>query len=118
MSEWKTRITKVQVVKPKQAAGDACLVLIYPPGPELGKRWGLGTNEIVVGRGSDCDIQIDRDSVSRRHARVFKVENQWFVEDLGSTNGTYIGSSRITQPTVINLGTQVRIGKTTLELRK
>ncbi len=90
VSEWKTRITKVQVVKPKQAAGDACLVLIYPPGPELGKRWSLGTNEIVVGRGSDCDIQIDRDSVSRRHARVYRVEEQWFVEDLGSTNGSYI----------------------------
>jgi diguanylate cyclase (GGDEF)-like protein len=90
VSEWKTRITKVQVVKPNKEAGDACLVLIYPPGPDLGKRWGLGTNEIVVGRGSDCDIQIDRDSVSRRHARVYRVEDQWFVEDLGSTNGSYI----------------------------
>ncbi|MCP4446147.1 MAG: diguanylate cyclase [Myxococcales bacterium] len=90
MSEWKTRITNVQGVKPKATGGDACLVLIYPPGPELGKRWGLGETEIVVGRGSDCDIQIDRDSVSRRHARVYRVEEQWFVEDLGSTNGSYI----------------------------
>lgn len=90
MSEWKTRITKVQVVKPKATSGDACLVLIYPPGPELGRRWGLGETEIVVGRGSDCDIQIDRDSVSRRHARVYRVDDQWHVEDLGSTNGSYI----------------------------
>lgn len=44
----------------------------------------------MVGRGSDCDIQIDRDSVSRRHARVYRVDEQWFVEDLGSTNGSYI----------------------------
>ncbi len=44
--------------------------------------------------------------------------DQWFVEDLGSTNGTYIGTVRITQPTTITLGTQVRIGKTILELRK
>ena len=44
--------------------------------------------------------------------------DQWFVEDLGSTNGTYVGSARITQPTTLSLGTQVRIGKTILELRK
>ena len=90
MSEWKTRITKVQVVKPNVDGGEGCLVLIYPPGPEMGKRWPLGTDEIVLGRGSDCDIQIDRDSVSRRHARIFRVSDQWFVEDLGSTNGSYI----------------------------
>jgi diguanylate cyclase (GGDEF)-like protein len=90
MSEWKTRITKVQVVRPKAQSGDGCLVLIYPPGPEMGKRWPLGSDEIVLGRGSDCDIQIDRDSVSRKHARIFRVGDQWFVEDLGSTNGSYI----------------------------
>lgn len=91
MSEWKTRITKVQVVKPKTTTSeDGALVLIYPPGPDMGRRWELGSDEIVVGRGSDCDIQIDRDSVSRRHARVFRVGDQWHVEDLGSTNGSYI----------------------------
>jgi diguanylate cyclase (GGDEF)-like protein len=90
MSEWKTRITKVQPVKPKIGGGEACLVLIYPPGPDMGKRWPLISDEIVVGRGSDCDVQIDRDSVSRRHARVFKEKEQWSVEDLGSTNGSYI----------------------------
>lgn len=90
MSEWKTRITKVQVVKPKVGDGHGCLVLIYPPGPDMGRRWPLGGDEMVVGRGSDCDVQIDRDSVSRRHARIFREGQQWFVEDLGSTNGSYI----------------------------
>jgi pSer/pThr/pTyr-binding forkhead associated (FHA) protein len=56
--------------------------------------------------------------VSTRHARIAASGDQWFVEDLGSTNGTYIGSVRITQPTTITLGTQVRIGKTILELKK
>ena len=64
MSEWKTRITKVQVVKPAKEAGEACLVLIYPPGPDMGKRFTLTRNEIVLGRGADCDIQVDRDSVT------------------------------------------------------
>jgi len=90
MSEWKTRITKVQIVKPKASSGDACLVLIYPPGPNMGKRFPLDVDEIVVGRGGDCNIQIDRDSVSRRHARVYRTASGWEVEDLGSTNGSYI----------------------------
>lgn len=90
MSEWKTRITKVQIVKPKTTAGEACLVLIYPPGGDMGKRFELQGDEVVLGRGSDCDVQIDRDSVSRRHARVYRVGNQWMVEDLGSTNGSYV----------------------------
>src|SRR5262245_11379146 len=90
MSEWKTRITKVQIVKPPVEAGEACLVLIYPPGPDMGKLFPLDSDQIALGRGSDCDIQIDRDSVSRRHARVFRNGPQWMVEDLGSTNGSYI----------------------------
>jgi diguanylate cyclase (GGDEF)-like protein len=89
MSEWKTRITKVQIVKP-QASGESCLVLIYPPGPDMGKRFPLDRDEVVLGRGSDCDVQIDRDSVSRRHCRVFRVGDQWFAEDLQSTNGSYV----------------------------
>jgi diguanylate cyclase (GGDEF)-like protein len=95
MSEWKTRITKVQMLKPKHEGGDACLVLIYPPGPDMGKRFPMETDEIVVGRGSDCDIQIDRDSVSRRHARFCRTDHGWDVEDLGSTNGSYINDMPI-----------------------
>ena len=73
---------------------------------------------ILIGRGSDAAIRLDDDYVSTRHARIAAAGDQWFVEDLGSTNGTYIGTVRITQPTTITLGTQVRIGKTILELRK
>src|SRR5512140_2148948 len=89
-TEWKTRITKVQVVKPRVEAGEACLVLIYPPGPDMGKRFPLTRNEVVLGRGADCDVQVDRDSVSRRHARVFRDGEAWMCEDLGSTNGSYV----------------------------
>jgi two-component system, cell cycle response regulator len=96
-SEWKTRVTKVQVVKPADASGEACLVLIYPPGPIMGKRFPLDVDEITVGRGSDCDIQIDRDSVSRRHARLYRCGDGWEVEDLGSTNGSYINDVPISR---------------------
>ncbi|HEX5985788.1 MAG TPA: FHA domain-containing protein, partial [Nocardioides sp.] len=73
---------------------------------------------LLIGRGSDAAIRLDDDYVSTRHARIAASDDQWFVEDLGSTNGTYIGSQRISQPTTLQLGSQIRIGKTTLELRK
>ena len=58
------------------------------------------------------------DFASSRHARLTNRGGQLYVEDLGSTNGTYVGPVRITQPTTIGLGVQVRVGKTILELRK
>lgn len=87
-------------------------------GPSAGHTLSLDHAPIVIGRGADAQIILDDDYVSTRHARVAVSGDQWFVEDLGSTNGTYIGSVRITQPTAISVGTQVRIGKTVLELRK
>jgi len=92
--------------------------LVVVSGPSNGESAPLSAAPIVIGRGADAQILLDDDYVSTRHARVAVSGDQWFVEDLGSTNGTYIGSVRITQPTAISLGTQVRIGKTLLELRK
>ncbi|HEY2743581.1 MAG TPA: diguanylate cyclase, partial [Polyangia bacterium] len=99
MEDWKTRITQIRPVE-KQASDpeQACLVLIYPAGAELGKRYELaGAKEITIGRGADCDIQVDRDSVSRRHAKVTRAGNGWAVSDLGSTNGSYVNDAQITQ---------------------
>ena len=87
-------------------------------GANAGDRADLAHAPILIGRGPDAAIRLDDDYVSTRHARIASADDQWFVEDLGSTNGTYIGSARITQPTTLSLGTQVRIGKTILELRK
>ena len=98
MDDWKTRITQIRPVeKPLNDAEQACLVLIYPGGPELGKRFELGDAECTIGRGADCDIQVDRDSVSRRHAKVTRQGVGWSVEDLGSTNGTYVNENQVTQ---------------------
>lgn len=87
-------------------------------GPNAGERAELAQAPILIGRGTDAAIRLDDDYVSTRHARIAASGDQWFVEDLGSTNGTYIGTVRINQPTTLALGTQVRIGKTILELRK
>ena len=87
-------------------------------GGNKGEAVSLEQAPLLIGRGNDAAIRLDDDYVSTRHARIASSGEQWFVEDLGSTNGTYVGTSRITQPTAIPLGTQVRIGKTILELRK
>lgn len=102
---------------PSKRRGAPTHVLVVE-GSNAGERAELEHAPVLIGRGSDAAIRLDDDYVSTRHARIAASGDQWFVEDLGSTNGTYIGTVRITQPTTITLGTQVRIGKTILELRK
>jgi hypothetical protein len=102
---------------PSKRRGSPTHVLVTE-GVNSGERAELEQAPILIGRGSDAAIRLDDDYVSTRHARIAASGDQWFVEDLGSTNGTYVGTVRITQPTTITLGTQVRIGKTILELRK
>jgi pSer/pThr/pTyr-binding forkhead associated (FHA) protein len=87
-------------------------------GPNSGQSVPLGDGPVLLGRGTDAAIRLDDDYVSTRHARFATSGEQWFVEDLGSTNGTYLGSQRITSPTPVGLGLQVRLGKTVVELRK
>lgn len=91
---------------------------VVTQGSNVGERAELGAAPILIGRGSDAAIRLDDDYVSTRHARIAASGDQWFVEDLGSTNGTYVGTVRINQPTTITVGTQVRVGKTIIELRK
>ena len=102
---------------PPKRRGSPTHVLVVE-GANAGERAELDQAPILIGRGTDAAIRLDDDYVSTRHARIASSADQWFVEDLGSTNGTYVGSARITQPTTLTLGTQVRIGKTILELRK
>ena len=96
--------------------------VVVRDGPSAGQRvpldQALDGTPLLVGRGPDAAIRLDDDYVSTRHARIGLSGDTWYVEDLGSTNGTYIGNQRLTQATAIQLGTQVRIGKTTLELGK
>ena len=106
-----------QKKKPPSRRGSPTQVVVTS-GTNDGATAALADAPILIGRGPDAAIRLEDDYVSTRHARIAASGDQWFVEDLGSTNGTYIGTVRITQPTTITLGTQVRIGKTILELRK
>jgi pSer/pThr/pTyr-binding forkhead associated (FHA) protein len=104
--------------KPMRRPRGAPTHVAITEGANAGETISLDLAPLLIGRGSDAQIRLDDDYVSTRHARIANSGDQWFIEDLGSTNGTYIGSTRLTQPTTLTLGTQVRIGKTTLELRK
>jgi hypothetical protein len=106
---------KAKAAKPRKGVPTQVVIL---EGGNKGETVSLDDAPLLIGRGNDAAIRLDDDYVSTRHARIASSGDQWFVEDLGSTNGTYVGTSRISQPTTIQLGTQVRIGKTILELRK
>ncbi len=68
-------------------------------------------SEIIIGRDDDCDYQIEDEVVSSRHARLIYRYMQWWVEDLQSTNGTYLNDERVETPTVIIKGDEIRIGR-------
>ncbi len=92
--------------------------LVVVEGENSGARAELADAPLLIGRGTDAAIRLDDDYVSTRHARFATNGEQWFVEDLGSTNGTYLGSQRITTPIPLPADTPVRLGKTVVELRK
>ena len=108
--------TPKQKAPPKRRGSPTHVAVVQ--GPNAGVTASLAEAPILIGRGSDAQIRLDDDYVSTRHARIAASGDQWYVEDLGSTNGTYLGNQRITQPTTITLGSQVRVGKTIVELRK
>ena len=77
----------------------------------------LGTSPITIGRAADSTIVLDDDFVSTNHARLTPNGDQWIIEDLGSTNGTWIERDRVSAPTVLPPRVVLRIGRTSMELR-
>ncbi|MFI2201927.1 FHA domain-containing protein [Streptomyces sp. NPDC020192] len=93
--------------------------LVVTEGTLTGTTVALQGQTITLGRAHDSTIVLDDDYASSRHARIYPDrDGQWIVEDLGSTNGTYLDRSRLTTPTPIPPGAPIRIGKTVIELRK
>ena len=91
-------------------------VFMISQGNQAGLSADLAGGVVMIGRGADCQLILDDDYVSTRHARVVSTPNGIYVEDLGSTNGTYVNGQRITAPTTITFADTVRIGKTILKL--
>ncbi len=90
----------------------ACLVVIY--GPELGKRAALGHGTFEIGRSSKSDLAIDQESISRHHARISFDGQNHLIEDLGSTNGTFVNDRNVERNSLAD-GDQVKIGRSILK---
>ena len=94
------------------------LWLVVTEGALAGTTIGLGQDPITLGRADDSTLVLTDDYASSRHARLVPGDGAWLVEDLGSTNGTYLGDAKVVRPTPVPLARPIRIGKTVLELRR
>jgi pSer/pThr/pTyr-binding forkhead associated (FHA) protein len=103
--------------QPKAAKGGA-RSLVVVEGPLTGTVIPLGAADVTIGRAPDSTLVLDDDYASNNHARISLTGSTWIVTDLGSTNGTWVDRSRITSPTPLSVGHQLKVGRTVLELRK
>lgn len=95
----------------------ALTTLLVTEGPLTGSSLQLSDRPIIVGRAPTSTLVLDDDYASGQHARIYPQGGRWYVEDLGSTNGTVVGGIRITEPTELNARTPIRFGQTIVELR-
>jgi diguanylate cyclase (GGDEF)-like protein len=110
-------ITAVEPVRTPAASarrrGDACIVVLY--GPELGKRATIGRGAFQIGRSSRNELPIDQESVSRHHARITLHARAYQIEDLQSTNGTFVNDERVALRRTLKDGDQIRVGRSILK---
>ena len=97
--------------------GKTARQLVVTQGALAGTRISLDGRPILIGRADDSTLVLDDDFASTRHARLSLRGTDWYVEDLGSTNGTYLDRAKVTAPLRVPIGAPIRIGKTVIELR-
>jgi len=111
-SEVKTRITPLSEVAQPEGAGEDCLVVIYSPDQHtFGKRQILAGEPLRIGRERGNQVELQSDSVSRRHCRIDKRKAGWIIKDLGSTNGTYV-NDQLVEEYQLRRGDQIKVGDT------
>lgn len=91
--------------------------LAITSGPLTGTKLSLRDKGVLIGRNPESTLVLDDDFASGRHARIIRGDDGWYLEDLGSTNGTFIGDYRVGEAVPVETGTTIRIGKTLIELR-
>lgn len=102
---------------PKPEPSAAVSQVVITAGPKAGTTIDLPETGLVIGRSSSAGLQVSDDYTSNRHAKVSKVDGVWALEDLGSTNGTFLSGKRVSTPVPVPPNTTVRIGTTQFELR-
>lgn len=91
--------------------------LVVLQGPTSGRTYQLGAAPVLMGRSPESTVPLEDDYASGRHARLFPQGSRWFLEDLGSTNGTYVNEQRLTRAVALEVGQPFRVGKSVMELR-
>jgi hypothetical protein len=104
--------------RPQRPGRGAPRFLVVTEGALSGVSIDLTDQQITMGRANDATLVLNDDYASTHHARIFPQDGQWIVEDLGSTNGTYLDRQKVIRPTPVPVGVPIRIGKTVLELRR
>ncbi|MEA9985409.1 FHA domain-containing protein [Subtercola sp. RTI3] len=92
--------------------------LVITSGAKAGTEIELGVDPLTIGRSTDSSVVIRDDYTSTHHARLLNWNNEWVIQDLDSTNGTFLDGKRVTQPTAVALNTPIKIGSTSFELRR
>ena len=110
--------TVTERAAPPAASDSRAARIVITSGPRSGLELELPETGLSIGRSSGSGLQIKDDYTSSAHAKVVRWRDQWMVQDLGSTNGTYVDGKRITEATPVRVGSSVRIGTTTFELRR
>jgi pSer/pThr/pTyr-binding forkhead associated (FHA) protein len=111
------RSSRSSTVLPSFSRQKGAKYLVVTQGSLAGTRISLGTQAVLIGRADDSTLVLTDDYASTRHARLSPRGDDWYVEDLGSTNGTYLDRAKVTTAVRVPLGTPVRVGKTVIELR-
>lgn len=92
-------------------------LVLVAPADQAGKVHVIG-DELHLGRAAGCEITVDDTYASQRHARIFRRDGDLFVEDLGSTNGSYLNREKVSRPTVMREGDRLQIGATVFEVSR
>ncbi len=108
----KTVVTVISKIGDRRPRADACLVVIY--GQSLGKKFVIKPGELLIGRSSQAHLQIDHESVSRRHAKVTTQDDKVEIADMGSTNGTYVNDEPV-ENRLLHDGDLIKVGRTILK---
>ena len=95
----------------------ARLVMASETGRKRQASWDL-EGDVTIGRAPECAVSVDDEFASNLHSKIYKAEGRYYVEDLGSTNGTYVNGRRIHYPTELRNGDRVKIGRTVMEFRR
>ncbi|AOY56620.1 FHA domain-containing protein FhaB/FipA [Candidatus Rhodoluna planktonica] len=100
-----------------EPSGSSATKLVVIEGDRSGQTIKLDRREITIGRSESNDLVVDDEYASTLHAKLVLINNDWLIQDLNSTNGTFLDGSKVGTPAVVKLNTPVRVGKTVFELR-